>query len=555
MNLRRHRRPLAAGLLAVSVLPALFSGAAEVPPSTRPPGNLEPTNTPQIVLLTFDDSVTTASLALVRQVLDGHHNPNGHTIKATFFVNFSALYAPAAMRQLYDEGHEIALHTMSHGTSSNSSLERWRQEIAGERRTLSELCGIPAEEVVGFRAPGLMPNDNAFRVLFERQLRYDTSFREYLEGYSTATTNMLWPYTLNQGLAQVTEPGFAPATNYPGFFEIPLWAQFTNMEAVILMDPPETFSTSEVVEIWKTNFLAHYHGNRAPYGLFLHASSTGQWLSNPDYVDERVQALRGFIGWALAQPDTWFISCRDLVDYMLAPVPAAAAASSQPFLTPARTPYPTASISRCTYPGLHTISVCGPCPPAAPNYTNAYLGLTPMTGGAVALNVASQNTTYAWCVMTVSNNVPQRIYDWSVFFALTGGTVQSLYDTTWTQTLGVVSADARQYNMQIAPGAVRVFTFRVLRSGGAVTFSDASVAASGLGPLPIRLDLRQQTSPAGWRLSWDDHALLYRVECATNLLAPQVWEAVTNDLCQPALTEPHAADGAPRFYRVQGTLY
>jgi len=199
--------------------------------------------------------------------------------------------------------------------------------------------------------------------------------------------------------------------------------------------------------------------------------------------------------------------------------------------------------------------VCGSCPPAAPTYTNAYLGLVSMDGGSVSLNVVSQNEAYAWCALIVSNNVSQRIYNWSVSFTLTGGTVQQLYDATPTQTGGQVYAVARQYNCQVSSGAALVITFRVLRSGGEVRFGGASMGASGLGPQPIRLAIEPVPAPAAWRVTWDDNAYVYNVECTTNLLTPQAWKSIATDLSQPEITDPLAVDGAPHFYRVKGTLY
>lgn len=541
-------------LVAAFVLLRSSASAVDVTPSTCPPSDLSVANTPQIVLLTFDDSVTTASCALVMQVLTNHFNPNGHAVKATFFVSLGGNYDFVSIRRLYDAGHEIALHTMTHTTDETATVGRWQQEIAGEKRTLCKLCGIPSEEIVGFRAPFLKPNDNLFRVLSKRDFLYDSTFQEGLSGLSSSPTNMIWPYTLDHGLQQVTQGKYNPNGNYPGLFEIPLWNQFTNMTSVSTMDPPETLSSNDVVALWKTNFLSRYNGNRAPYGLFLHASTQNQWLSNPTNSAWRVGALREFIGWALAQPDTWFISCRDLIDYMLAPVPAAAAATSPPFLTPERTPYPTSGINRCAYPGTSSFNVCGTCPPAAPSLTNAYLGFVPMNGGTASLNVVSQNATYAWCELVISNDTPQRIYDWSVRFMVTGGEVQKLYDATWTQTGDQVVAGARQYNRQIASGAALVLAFRLLRSGGAVTCGDVFPAVSGLGPQSILLNIQPLSDSSGWRLSWDDNAYQYTVEHTTNLQSPQVWTEITQDICFPEIIEPNVADGAPHFYRVKGSL-
>ena len=529
--------------------------AVNVPVSTNPPGGLQPQDTPQIVLVTFDDSVTLNSYDLVQQALTNHFNPNGHSIKATFFVSMDASYDPYSIRKLYDAGHEIGIHTMSHQTWDDSTLIRWRQEIAGENRTLVSLAGIPTEDINGFRAPFLRPNDNTFKVLTERGFRYDASFQEHLSGYSTSTTNMIWPYTFDNGSMQNVAPEIQPATNYPGFFEIPLWVQYSNTTAVTTMDPPDTLNSNEVVLLWKTNFLEHYNGNRAPFGIFLHATSSHQWLSDPEHSAWRVGALREFISWALDQPDTWFITCNDLVDYMIDPVDASSAASHPSFQTPVRTPFPTQDVVRCSLAGSHIFYACGTCPPFAPNYTNAYLGLAPMDGGAVALNVISQDASTAWCSMTVSNDTSSVAYDWAVDFTLTGGDMLALYDATWTQSGDQVSAVARTYNRHIDPFEEHVIYFRVSRTGGEVIFSDNSTNLTGTGPQEIRMNIEPLSASDRWRLSWDDNAYVYSLECSTNLLDVQGWTVITNELSQAERIEPHADDGAPRFYRVKGTIY
>jgi peptidoglycan/xylan/chitin deacetylase (PgdA/CDA1 family) len=553
------KRPVRARLLsrakALGLVYLCFGmGAAAVPPSTQPPGQLAPADTPQIVLLTFDDTVSTSSYSIVQQVLDGPVNPNGHGIKATFFVSLSYNYDFPSIRRLYDAGHEIAVHTMSHATGADSSLTRWRQEIAGAKRTLNLLAGIPEDEIVGFRAPFLALNNDTFRVLAEREFLYDASILEHLSGLSTSPGNLLWPYTLDDGFAQNTPASVNPAARYPGLFEIPLLAQFSNMTAVITTDPKDSFSTAEVEALWRQNFLARYHGNRAPYGIFLHASTSAQWLSNPGHSEERIAALKAFVEWALQMPDTWFITCKDLIGFMTSPVPASEAAAHPSFLTPERTPFPTSEISRCAFPGNSTISVCGACPPAPPTYSNAFLGFVPMSGGAAALNIVSQDSAYAWCELTVSNDTPHRIYDWAVDFSVQGGEPQRLYDVTPTVSAGRVQAAARQYNRQILPGTRRTVTFRLKRSGGEVSLGEPTITASGLGPQPIRLDLQQQRAPPGWSLRWSDNAHLYAVESTTNLLSPE-WVTVTNELARPRRPEPHSTDGTPRFYRVKGWVY
>lgn len=345
---------MAAVLLAVQ---ATAPGA--VLPSTSPPGGLSPSATPQMVVLTFDDGVTDESYALVSAALARHRNPNGHPIKATFFVSLDCTYDALAIRRLYADGHEIALHTVSHRTGTDSRLSRWTAEIGLEKRILARTCAIPEEDLVGFRAPGLRANDSALRAVFEQGLRYDSSFPERLGHLSRAPEALLWPYTLDQGLAQACPRERAPRGSYPGLFEIPLWAQLDGRKAVTAMDPPATLSSNEVVALWCKNFLARYEGNRAPYGIFLHTTTPTQWLSNPEHSAWRTGALSAFIAWALVHPDTWFVTCRDVVDYVESPVPAAMAATHAAFSTPWRELFPPNARMNCLFPEAHPFCACG----------------------------------------------------------------------------------------------------------------------------------------------------------------------------------------------------
>jgi len=372
---------------------------------------------------------------------------------------------------------------------------------------------------------------------------------------STASTNMLWPYTLDHGLAQAAPAGRAPAAGYPGLFELPLWVQFTNEVACTTMDPPDALSSAEAVALWQSNFMARYCGNRAPYGIFLHATSGSQWLGETPLLNERVDALRTFIAWALSQPDTWFVTCRDVAGFMLDPADVDEAYDHPSFLMPEREPYPEADVTRCAYPGSHTLSVCGSCPPAAPSFTNAYLGLVPETGGAINFSVVSQSANYVWCEMTLSNNLPNRAFDWSFAFSVTGGTVAGLYDAVWTQYGERLVANAKKYNRQLAANGAVSLAFRVTRTGGPVVFSEETTSLSMLGQLPLRVGIHPDEGSDGWELSWNDDAHVYDVEATSSLKPPQVWTPVTNGISRPEWVVPHDASGGARFFRVKGTVY
>lgn len=519
-----------------------------VDPSIVPPGGLAPSNTPQIVLLTFDDSVTTSMLARVQQVLTNHVNPNGHPIKATFFVSLDSQFDGASLQHLYADGHEIAVHTMSHLTTTNSDLTRWHQEIAGDRRAISELAQIPVEALVGFRAPFLLMNDSAFSVLASRGFLYDSSFAEDLFSNSISPAAMIWPYTLHNGIQQKANPERIPTNSYPSLFEIPIWDQFPSNGPPVVMDPPAAYTAEQVDALWKTNFTQHYEGNRAPFGVFLHATTTNQWLSDPSNSTWRIATLDNFITWALVHSNTWFVTCHDLVNYTLAPVSIAEAATNAVFLTVTNAYYPNPTL--CAYYNSHTFKVCGPCLPAAPTFTNAYYGTIPFTGGVVNFTISSQVLNLAYCSMLVSNNTTNAFFNWQTTFQLTGGTMYQMDDTVWSQSNTLVSTSARQYIKHIYPGSFAKLDFTV-STNGVVAFSAGQVFPYLLGPSDIVI---QSVVPEPGRFQWIDNAHEYTVEWSSNLPL-QSWNIATNKLFLPVFSNDFPGAINPLFYRVKGTIY
>lgn len=55
--------------------------------STHIPGGLHPKNTPQFVLMTFDDAVTTTNVPYYRKAFYNRRNPNGCPAAPTYFVS------------------------------------------------------------------------------------------------------------------------------------------------------------------------------------------------------------------------------------------------------------------------------------------------------------------------------------------------------------------------------------------------------------------------------------------------------------------------------------
>lgn len=81
---------------------------------TRIPGDLERSQVPQMVLITFDDAVNTENWELYTRELftDEHKNPNGCPIKATFYLSHQYTNYQQVQR-LWNDGHEVAVHSIT----------------------------------------------------------------------------------------------------------------------------------------------------------------------------------------------------------------------------------------------------------------------------------------------------------------------------------------------------------------------------------------------------------------------------------------------------------
>lgn len=109
--------------------------------STNPPGGLPPSQIPQFMTLTFDDDVNAIIGSVIGNLTEGYVNPNGCPLSATFFV--SVRYTDFwYIQKLYNMGHEIATHTMSHVGFPSTA------EIVGAHQAITALSAIPEKKVL-----------------------------------------------------------------------------------------------------------------------------------------------------------------------------------------------------------------------------------------------------------------------------------------------------------------------------------------------------------------------------------------------------------------------
>jgi len=108
-----------------------LTGPVEIPVS----------DTPQIVLLSFDDAVLPKFQPLYEQLFNSgrRNNPNGCPITTTFYVTHDGTDYRMVNR-LYAAGHEMASHSISHrlpqSNWTRAPYQQWLDEIGGQRDNL-----------------------------------------------------------------------------------------------------------------------------------------------------------------------------------------------------------------------------------------------------------------------------------------------------------------------------------------------------------------------------------------------------------------------------------
>ncbi len=314
---------------------------------TTPPADLAPAQTPQFLLLTFDDCVNPLTDDEVHSLFDGSlKNPDGRPVPLTYFLSLEncpeGFRTDAALvRERYRVGNEIAVHTRTHTTYDTTRAEVWRAEMQGVRDF------IAANDVgrgVGFRAPFIATNAAMFETLRNLNFLYDSSVFEapFFSPVTRGLGSFLWPYTLDRwgpapaDRAQRCEE-FVPYnkcadTAQPGLWEIPLYQYTTSASpqnaaylgafdtgnAVYNPGSP-SLTPDSLVKVLDLHFNARYNGNRAPMNFYFHA---------PNLKDApRREAYRAILRAALTRPDVWAVTMQGLIEWMQAPVPQEGMAS------------------------------------------------------------------------------------------------------------------------------------------------------------------------------------------------------------------------------------
>ncbi|XP_025108079.1 uncharacterized protein LOC112572559 isoform X1 [Pomacea canaliculata] len=282
------------------------------------PGSLPVNETPQMVMLTFDDSVNVANYDYFTQLFDGKfRNPNGCPIRGTFFVSGDATQYHF-VEKLHKQGQEIASHSVTHRSPTtywaHAGYDGYVEEIEGMRKKLAEASNIPRESIRGMRVPFLqVGGDDQYQMLEDFGFTYDTSM---VTGHLYKDSNPpIWPFTLDYPPDSKTcslTP--CPTKSYPGLWEVPLIRWYGTNRLACAMPDGCTIGGGRVgtLQFLQDNFRRHYDTNRAPFGIFLHAS----WFRRKE---GNLEGLMDFLQEMSQMKDVWVISVSQVIDWMRSP--------------------------------------------------------------------------------------------------------------------------------------------------------------------------------------------------------------------------------------------
>ncbi|XP_013186778.1 chitin deacetylase 8-like [Amyelois transitella] len=332
--------------------------------STSIPGGLAARDTPQFVLLTFDDAVNIINIETYRDVIYNRRNSNSCPAGVTFYVNHE--YTDYQLvNELYNHGFEIALHSVSHMTNQTywqeASYDDMVQELGEQVVQMSHFANIPTDSIKGVRLPFLQMTGNAsFQVMADYNLEYDCSWPTVSQ-----INPGLWPYTLDYASTQDCIIPPCPTASVPGVWVLPMvtWRDLNNNPCSMVDSCLAVPSTEEEwFQLILSNFERHYFGNRAPFGFYIH-----EWYIRENVNPHVGRALKRFLDLINNLYDVFMVNSQEVIDWVKNPVPVNEYAQQ-----PCRTYVPTmCAPATCPVAAEHNLnvywmSICNVCPRVYP---------------------------------------------------------------------------------------------------------------------------------------------------------------------------------------------
>ncbi|CAD6999373.1 unnamed protein product [Ceratitis capitata] len=282
---------------------------------TEIPRRLNRTAIPQMIIITFDDAINFENFDLFNNVLFNtkRRNPNGCPIKGTFFVSHQYTNYQF-VQKLWNDGHEIAVHSVTHRGpemwwSKNATIEDWFDEMVGQANILNRFANIRMEDIRGIRVPFLRVGWNKqFLMMKEFGFVYDASM------VAPFSNPPIWPYTLDYKMSHACTGvnQNCPSRSYRGIWEMVInQLEVGEFTCGMIDSCPSQLSGEDVYRMLTHNFKRHYLSNRAPFGLYFHAT----WFKNNDYL----QAFLHFMDDLQKLPDVYFVTNQQAIQWMRQP--------------------------------------------------------------------------------------------------------------------------------------------------------------------------------------------------------------------------------------------
>ncbi|KAI6190808.1 hypothetical protein M3Y97_00158700 [Aphelenchoides bicaudatus] len=308
-----QRCPMQPYVAASCALPDCFCSRS----GREPPPGLTREQLPQIVVLTFDDPVNAKSMRDYRHLFEQLNpiNANGCPVRGTFYISHEWTNYND-VQWLAMQGHELASNSISHRLLTGLGVNDWLVEMDGQRQILAKFANIDESQIVGMRAPQFgLGGDAQFIMAKNAGFLYDNSISvdPGIDG------EPYWPQTLDYGVPFKCENEYCPRSSIPGFWVIPnnvFHGSTEHLRSPMLQGIlTGSESAEEVLYFMYRNFNRAYSTNRAPFIVNLNAEFMQA------YGGIGMTALENFINLVRQNNDVYFMTMRELVDWLRAPLP------------------------------------------------------------------------------------------------------------------------------------------------------------------------------------------------------------------------------------------
>jgi len=292
---------------------------------------------PQIINIAFNGAVNGDNMEIYMRLFKKERiNPNGCTVKGTFFVSHKYTNY-SAVQELHRQGHEIAVFSVTNNEDElywkNGGFNTWYEEMEGGRKIIERWANITDGSILGMRAPFLRVGGNTqFQMMNESLFPFDSSITAPLADVP------IWPYTLDYNIphschTNINTLGGCPSEHFP-LWEIPINELDRREDPTFDEDLTGCQLVSSCTNVQEKehlrtllqhNFERHYKTNRAPLSLSFNPS----WLiQNPDFV----QVISDWMDSVLSSyPEAYFMTEFQLLLWMMNPVTVQTMKSSLEF--------------------------------------------------------------------------------------------------------------------------------------------------------------------------------------------------------------------------------